>query len=72
MTRLVPIVDGVRSQFERLPLAEAADRLARAHREGRSWDCRVATSGQGYRLLTPEEAEQLVGAVRERLTGGRP
>jgi hypothetical protein len=61
---LIPIIDGYRSQFERLSVERAARALASAHRQSLSWDCRVATSGQSYRPLNDREQKILIEAIK--------
>lgn len=65
--RYVPIVNGVRDQFVRYTLPQAASRLAAAHQRGQRWDCRVATAGEGYRPLTAPEGRVLVQAITASL-----
>lgn len=68
MNGLVPIVDGVRSQFERMPLERAAAILAEAAERGERWDCRIAAGGQSYRPLDEGEARELVAAIAGRVS----
>lgn len=63
----VVIVNNRRSQFRRVPFAEAVEQVAQAHRDGKRWDLRRATSGAGYRPLLEDEAVAIVSAVRDRL-----
>lgn len=67
MSGLVPIVDGVRSQFERMPFDRAVSILADAAARGDRWDCRIASSGAGYRVLTDGEAAELVRAIAAKV-----
>lgn len=66
--RLVPIIEGGRAQFARFTLPQAAKQLAEAHRQNQRWDCRVATNGEGHRLMTDPEAADLVAAIAKELT----
>ena len=61
--RLIPIIEGGRRQSVRMTVDQVAKEIAEAHRKGQSWDCRIATRGEGYRPLNDEEAKVLVKAV---------
>ena len=65
--QLIPIIDGIRDQYVRYSLDQAAKRIAQAHREGKGWDCRIATTGEGYRPLNEQETQTLVKAVTKLL-----
>lgn len=67
MARYVPIIDGCRSQFERLPVETAAKRLAQAYRDGKTIDARVSTGGAGYRVMTQGEAGRLMNLIAHEL-----
>lgn len=65
--KLIPIIDGCRKQGARYTVAQAAKEIAEAHRQGLPWDCRVATRGEGYRVMTETEGQILVKAVAKIL-----
>jgi hypothetical protein len=66
VSRYVVIENGGRTCI-RYTLKQAAERIAAIHEAGGTWDARVKTTGQGYRILKPDEAAVLIAAVKEEL-----